>query len=157
MKLIRADGEQCWFEVETKEKHLLFDLLRLYPVIPAGYPKLSRTGAKPEDQQLLEQALAVQREENRRHVLDLLAARTRFRASPKGHRFELKHGEMEWLLQVLNDVRVGSWLLLGSPDPLQEVVTKLNESNVRHFWAMEVAAHFQMGLLKARSGAGAKD
>ena len=34
-----------------------------------------------------------------------------------GLQLTLSGPEIEWLLQVLNDVRVGSWIALGSPDP----------------------------------------
>jgi hypothetical protein len=56
---------------------------------------------------------------------------------------------MEWLLQVLNDVRVGSWLLLGSPDGPAETLAKLSHETASHFWSMEVAGQFQMVLINA--------
>ena len=56
---------------------------------------------------------------------------------------------MEWLLQVLNDVRVGSWLTIGSPEELTQLTAALNEKTAPYFWALKVADHFLVGLLHA--------
>jgi len=56
--------------------------------------------------------------------------------------------EIEWLLQILNDVRVGSWLSLGSPDEELEL-SLLNAKTAPHFWTMQLAGEFEMRLLKA--------
>jgi hypothetical protein len=63
----------------------------------------------------------------------------------------LKISEAEWLLQVLNDIRVGSWLRLGSPDRTEEFMAALSEQTAPYFWAMEVSGHFQMVLVHALS------
>ena len=52
---------------------------------------------------------------------------------------------MDWVLQVLNDVRVGSWVLLGSPE---ELAMDLNEKTAPHFRAMEMAGYFQAQFLR---------
>jgi hypothetical protein len=49
-------------------------------------------------------------------------------------------------MQVLNDVRVGSWVILGSPD---KKPAELNATTAPHFLAMEMAGYFQMQLLEA--------
>jgi len=56
---------------------------------------------------------------------------------------------MEWLLQVLNDIRVGSWLILGEPDEKQGKPIALNDDNARYYAAMEFCGLFQMMLLDA--------
>jgi len=49
------------------------------------------------------------------------------------------------LLQVLNDVRIGSWIELGSPErPLEALGAKTAPA----VWAMEMAGAFQMSLLE---------
>jgi len=58
-------------------------------------------------------------------------------------------GQIEWLLQVLNDVRIGAWLAIGSPDGQLETIAIFNEKTAPYFWAMEVSGHFQAVLLKA--------
>jgi hypothetical protein len=58
---------------------------------------------------------------------------------------------MEWLLQVFNDIRVGSWVLLGSPEDNIEAAL-VDADSARIFWDMEMAGNFQMQLLAALEG-----
>ena len=75
----------------------------------------------------------------------MLGQPQRWAEQHSGWRLTLGPGEPEWLLQVLNDIRVGSWLLLGSPDDQVQVV---DDGNLLHAWAMEVAGAFEISLLK---------
>jgi hypothetical protein len=153
MNFIKAHKETFSFQIDGKEKRLLFEVLRLYPLIPVSHQRLSKSEERIEDQQLLEQALAVQRREHKKQVQAILKAKSRFRANKEGFCFSLKAAQMEWLLQVLNDVRVGSWLALGSPDGALEILAALNEKTAPYLWAMEAAGHFQAALLKAMNSA----
>lgn len=155
MRLIKTDKDKYTFEIAAKEKRLLCKLLELYPMIPAGYQKLSRATARPEDQQLLEEALNAQRSQNRLQALALVNAKSRFRPNKNGYHLSLSHAQMESLLQVLNDIRIGSWLLLGSPEGPAEIFASLNDKTAPHFWAMELSGEFQMCLIHALAGEGA--
>ena len=59
----------------------------------------------------------------------------------------LTAGEIEWLLQVLNDVHVGNWILMGSPEKRTRLSPE-NE-NARFVDAMYLAEFFQGELLEA--------
>lgn len=152
MKFIKADKGIFNFQIDEKEKRLLFEVLGLYPLIPASHSRLGESEERAEDEQLLEQALAEQRRDHKKQVQAMLKAKSRFRANKQGFRFSLKAAQMEWLLQVLNDVRVGGWLALGSPDGALEILAALNEKTAPYLWAMEAAGHFQMILLQAMNG-----
>lgn len=155
MKLLRANDQGFVFQVGKREKRLLFDLLKLYPRVPAAYQRLSKSGlgsGDEENQRLLEEALAAHREENRRQVLAMLNEPGRFIETETGVRFTLSPEQVEWLLQVLNDVRVGSWLALGSPDTEAEEKLELDEQTAPHFFAMQAAGFFEMALVEALSG-----
>lgn len=150
MILIRTDKKGLAFHLGLQEKQLLVEVLKLYPVVPAAHHRLSKkdTGTKPdENQRLLDEALAEQREENRLQIQATLDEPQRFHAMKSGVEFRLAHGEVDWLLQVLNDVRVGGWLALGAPEPGQ--VPKVTEQNVRHHFAMEASGLFETALLAA--------
>ena len=149
MKFIKADKGIFSFQIDGNEKRLLFEVLGLYPLIPASHSRLSKSEERAEDQQLLEEALAEQRRDHKKQVQAMMKAKSRFRANKKGFRFSLKAEQMEWLLQVLNDVRVGGWLALGSPDGALEILAAMNEKTAPYLWAMEMAGQFQMVLLKA--------
>lgn len=56
---------------------------------------------------------------------------------------------MEWLLQVLNDVRVGTWVSLGRPDPQTKHKLKPTAKNLHRLAIIELSGTFQMVLLEA--------
>jgi hypothetical protein len=149
VKLIRTSKDRLLFHLAKREKALLFQLLRLYPRIPAAHQPLSKSGRLPDQvasQRLLEDSLAEQRAENRKKLEKLLAGSSRLVEHETGWRLSLSPAELEWLLQVLNDIRVGSWVILGSPEEwLSAVTTK----TAPHLWAMEMAGAFQMEFLEA--------
>lgn len=150
MKLLRTDKDRFTFLLGKREKALLLQMLQLYPLVPPAHHRLSRSAedrARDESQRLLDEALAEQRRENRRQVLALLNEPTRFRESESGLRLNLAASEMEWLLQVLNDVRIGSWLALGEPEELD--IPEVNRTNAPYVLAMETAGYFESALLDA--------
>ena len=70
-----------------------------------------------------------------------------FQARDGGFDLTLTSAEIEWLLQVLNDVRVGCWLTLGEPEPGEE--PEVSEENARYLIAMELCGLFESELLSA--------
>jgi len=72
----------------------------------------------------------------------------RFVENGSGYHFSLTASEREWLLEILNDIRVGSWVKLGSPDTIMEFAEPADRENL-DFWAMELAGFFQMALLRS--------
>jgi hypothetical protein len=150
VKLIRSDRNGLVFQLGQREKQLLFVVLELYPLTPASRHRLSKQGKGPkakENQQLLEEALAEQRKENRRQVQAMLNEPQRFRETKTGLELALTPAQVEWLLQVLNDVRVGSWLALGEPEHGEEPA--VTEQNAKFLFALEVCGLFESVLLAA--------
>ncbi len=149
MKLLGGSKDRLRFHLSKREKSLLLQLLKLYPRIPPAHHRLSKSGQLPDpaaSQRLLEESLAEQRAENKKQLGALLANPARWAEDETGCRLSLTSAELEWLLQVLNDIRVGSWVLLGSPE---EWLTEVNAKTAPHLWAMEMAGEFQMGFLQA--------
>jgi hypothetical protein len=151
VKLIRVTKGNFLFQLGKREKHLLVQVLRLYPRIPPATFRLSKSGKLPDaeaNQRLLEESLAEQREENRKILQAFLTDPRRFIDTESGIRLSLSPSELEWLLQILNDVRVGSWIVLGSPQQGMEFKL-LNDKTAPDFWAMEMSGQFQMRFLEA--------
>ena len=149
MKLISSRAGQLVFELGKREKGLLFELLRLYPCLPPAHQQLTKSSGLPDQaasQRLLEEALTEHRAENKQQVQKLLSDPARLRETARDWRLSLSPAELEWLLQVLNDIRVGSWVLLGSPEESLNIV---NEHTAPHIWAMEISGSFQMAFLEA--------
>jgi hypothetical protein len=137
-------------DLGKREQHLLFQLLELYPRVPPAHQPLSKTARGPDteaNQRLLDEALAEHRAASQRRLKELLEDSARCKTSEHGCRLSLSAAEVEWLLQVLNDIRVGSWVRLGSPEQLHERAL-LNEDNAPDFWAMEIAGLFQQQILE---------
>ncbi|HOX56973.1 MAG TPA: hypothetical protein P5205_21120 [Candidatus Paceibacterota bacterium] len=152
MKLVRHSRTRLLFHLGHRETGLLLQILKLYPRVPPAHHQLTKSGRLPdrkENQQLLDEALAEQRAENKKLLLAMLADSRRFARTEAGSRLLLAQAEVEWLLQVLNDIRVGSWVLLGSPE---DKIPKMNEITAQNIMAMEMAGHFQSQLLEALHG-----
>jgi hypothetical protein len=147
VKLIRSAKDSFQFQLGRREKELFLALLKRYPCIPSAYQPLSKArGRQDPNQRLLDEALAEQRAENRKRLQALLTDPARLVEHETGWRLSLSPAELEWLLQILNDIRVGSWVILGSPAERFEV---FNEETLPHLWALEMAGSFQSSFLEA--------
>lgn len=150
MRRLRANQGGFVFLLGRREKELLFETLKLYPLVPASHHRLSKTpdgDPAGENQRLLEESLAEQRRENQRRVLAWLNHPQRLRETKHGFELALAPAQIEWLLQVLNDVRVGSWLALGEPEAGEE--PEVTEQNTRFLIALELCGLFESVLLAA--------
>lgn len=148
MKLLRVENERYFFKLGHYETAPFEFLLRLYPVVPSAHQASNKSPAKmDESQRLIDEALAEQRKENKQQVEALLKDTARFRKTDDGIEINLSAGEIEWLLQVLNDVRVGNWMLLGSPEEHPRL--DLSADNAPFVISLGFAGEFQTDLLDA--------
>jgi hypothetical protein len=145
VKLIKAAQDKYQFQLSCREEDLLLHLLTLYPRIPSGYQPLSKNAAQESNQRLLDEALAETRAQNKTRLASFLTDPRKLKEVENGWHLTINSDEVESLLQVLNDVRIGSWILLGSPDRPMKV---LNPESGPHLWAMEMAGYFQMRFLE---------
>jgi hypothetical protein len=152
VKLSRRLGDRYHFQLEDREKAVLLTLLKLYPVTRERYQRLSKSEDKAEAQELLEKELAEQQRANGIVIGRMLRSRIVFRRKESGWAWSVSAEQIESLLQVLNDIRVGSWAALGSPDGVKETLAALNEKTARYLWAMEMSGQFQAALLEAMEG-----
>lgn len=130
---------------------MLVAVLLRYPVlVSTHFSKRQPADAGPmPDLELLEEALSEQQKESRTSLEHWLQSEGRFQETDLGCTFTLTGNELEWMLQILNDVRVGSWVRLGEPDSKNPALSQLTEENMQLAWALEVAGLFQHHLLQA--------
>jgi hypothetical protein len=150
--LKRVDKETFVFQLATRERLLLLELLKIYPQLPSAHRVVSKSAQLPDplaSQRLLDEALAEQRAENKRHWASLIKDPHRWKQEQTQWLLRLSQADIEWTLQILNDIRVGSWVLLGSPEQWSETVSP---EKAVHVWAMELAGAFQMAFLHALEG-----
>ena len=142
-------------ELARQEKALLLHLLSLYPLVPAAHHRLTKDKKLPrreENQQLLDDALKHQREQNKKEIHALINTPGRFVETKHASKVAFTRGELEWLLQVVNDVRVGCWIALGSPGYEAKKKTKLDPEALRHTMFMELSGAFEMFFLGVING-----
>lgn len=152
MKRVGADDLAIIFQLSTRERDALIQILQAYPVLPPAHQPVSKElkdSHVAEYQRLLDEALAEQRAANKRHLHAWLGAPERFQKTKAGYRFTLERADSEWLLQVLNDIRVGNWLRLGSPEPGELQPQNLDPKLLPVWLAMEMSGYFQMTILEA--------
>jgi hypothetical protein len=147
--LIRQDKGAFVFQLAAREKLLLLELLKVYPQMPPAQRLVSKSTQLPDQatsQHLLDEALAEQRAENKSRLHALITDPQRWKQEQKHWLLQLSPSDLEWMLQVLNDIRVGSWVELGSPEQWSETVSREKAPRV---WTMELAGAFQMAFLHA--------
>jgi hypothetical protein len=152
VKLDKSDDGGFVLRLTRRERALLLSVLRLYPLLPSSYHRLSRTADPAEvaaDQKLLEEAVAAQEQENRRQLQALLDQEKFFKAHREGFLLPLAAAQLDWFLQILNDIRVGSWLRLDCPDEPHGRPARVTPANARFHFAMEYCGALQTLLLRA--------
>jgi len=125
---------------------------RLYPVLENAHHRISQDpkSAGSAEQRLLEESMAQLRAAHRRKLDDLFRAPQRlFKDAAAERRLVLTAAQLEWLLQVLNDIRVGSWVRLGCPDLEKARPADLTRMDARALHTMDLSGQFQMALLNA--------
>jgi hypothetical protein len=65
--------------------------------------------------------------------------------------------DVEWMLQVFNDLRVSHWMLLGCPNEADLKDKKWTEAQLPSVWSMGLCGMFQSVLLQALHGSGKPD
>lgn len=104
------------FRFDGPEFGLFLAVLETYP---AQEGTLRTICGNVDAEDLLEEALQDHRAEVKKEFRETLAKKTTRGEDAEGREsftLELSEGELEWLLQVLNDIRVGHWVKLGRPD-----------------------------------------
>jgi hypothetical protein len=154
VKLIKKGAEDYVFQMTCSQKTLLFDIIRSYPLLPAEYHRISQgenAEEFQENQQILEQAMAEEHRTKRDQIVNMLSDPKRFIHTKDSCHFFLKYTEAECLMQVLNDIRVGAWVRIGSPEHLDLDEHYMDDEVAHLCYLMETSGHFQYLLLKAIS------
>ena len=150
MKLLHRNNATLVVVWSSTEKRLLETLAELYPLHQPEDQPLSREGASLPDgaEAWLHAARADEVKRHRAWLKNLLRPEN-FLPAESGWQQELSDAEAESLLQILNNLRVGAWTRLGSPEELPRLTQLLATGVDSHAWLMMLAGELQMGLLLA--------
>lgn len=148
MRLIRSTDEERVFLLRVSELQMFLLVLSQFP-LRDQVQEISRFG-DDEDlrdaQQLLDEAMAERRKQARKELEEWLRLGRRFNHTDNGEELVVRHDETEWLLQILNNVRVGAWQHLGAPEELVDAFRSASEESIRYLTIMEMAGNFQSAL-----------
>lgn len=149
MTLLEADkeGGKFTFRFEQAEREWFRHVLNLYPVHEGPLKPINEDAGANK---LLDKALAEGRKKLRDDAQVFLKS-GKIEIDPEFNEYwdlNLTGVEIEEMLQILNNVRVGLWLQLGKPEPSVEdlLPTKPSEDQVRAHMIMHVCAAWQ-GIL----------
>lgn len=157
MRLLRRNEQELVLSLDNAEQQVLRDLLAAYPVLRTDFQPLSKN-ADPQDakqqanQQLLVEALAAQKAEYAKLRDQFLASPDRLRPVKRHWELRIAPAEIEWLLQVLNDVRVGNWERAGCPEEEPLGILNVTVKDVHALIIMETAGFFIHDLLENLGG-----
>jgi hypothetical protein len=138
------------FRFEQAEREWFRHILERYPVQQTPLRRINEDVAVNK---LLEKALAESRKRLRSDA-ELFLKAGKIEIDPAFNEYwdlTLTAAEIEELLQILNNVRVGLWIQLGKPEPsIEELLpTKPSEDQVRAHMIMHVSAAWQGTLMSA--------
>lgn len=154
MKRLELRGELLSFQITLRERFLLLQALHRYPMLPGSHHRIShvQTPELAEAQKLLDEAIAEQHLTVKTRISELFTDGKCLKPTPHGCILTLTQAQRELLLQCLNDIRVGCWIEIGSPEEDQRKAISRTERNVKHLMLMDLCAYFQYGLIHGNNG-----
>jgi hypothetical protein len=139
------------FRMEPREYTLFKGILSEYPLQQIGEQRISADSPPDEvaeEQKLLEDSLEEYRDKMRDELDKFLSEEDRLAKDEHGWTLTLDVAGIDWLLQILNDIRVGSWVELGRPEP-ESPVEVVTPEQLRRATALQFCGMWQSILLNA--------
>ena len=156
MKVIRQEGGQFELQMEEAEWESFSNLLSQYPLTPADHHSLnSKTNPDPdlkESDQWLRDSVSNHQTDREIQINKWIQS-----IKPVDTDAEITYPvpfdpeRADWLIEILNDLRVGSWMSLDCPTT-EDLTSKSWESkDWPRIWTMEASGMYQSILLQALS------
>jgi hypothetical protein len=151
MILISRSDWQWQYFLNAHEAEALAGLLKRFPFTELAPRQISRMTDDPataEREKLLNESLAEHRKELAKVAVTLLEKDT-WKKSRNGTFLTLSPQSRDLLLQILNDIRIGSWRALGEPEDLDKPPKNTSAKNPAYRHLMDLAGYFEANLLEA--------
>lgn len=152
MRVFEKNDSAIVLELGPAETDFLKQILSDYPLVANESRRFSAFADADEIQentQLLQNSLNEHTQTNRAKLRAWLAAPETWKPFPDRTLLSLKTEDSSWFLQILNDLRIGSWQKLNRPDPEELDSIELNPKNAYPLLAMEVSGLLQTLILNA--------
>ena len=150
MKLVRQNQRCRHYQLRPVDAQLFTAVLGHFPCLQRGHLRASLTGDGPAIEEAEALLAAATEERTRKHRSELdewLQAADRFKTVGQHLELRVELRRIEWLLQILNDVRLGMWVKLGSPKDLEVAARDAAPEQMLPLVLMDAAGMFQMVLL----------
>lgn len=148
MKLVKQNSREFQYELQEQDAECLCFLVKQFPIADFSPAAISRTDAGPksaEREKLIHGAMRAHRDELKRQARALVRPE-RFKTSQDKEVYCISPRARECMLQILNDIRVESWRILGEPeDPDAQVPVAGDKFKYYHF--MRLAGYFEYHFL----------
>lgn len=152
MRVFEKTDSALVLELGLAETDFLKQILSDYPLVANESRRFSAFADADEvreNTQLLQNSLNEHTQTNRVKLQTWLASPKTWKPFPDRTLLSLKTEDCSWFLQILNDLRIGSWQKLNRPDPEELVSIELNQENAYPLLAMEVSGLLQTLILNA--------
>jgi hypothetical protein len=149
MKMVKQTPKGFQYELEMEDAEALRFLVKQFPIVAFSPAKVSRTDTSSnaaEREELINDSLRTHREELKRKARGLVL-REKFRESEGKQFYRITLTARETMLQILNDIRVESWRILGEPENPEANVFRLNGAKLKHYQLMRLAGYFEYHFL----------
>ncbi len=147
MKLVKQSRTGFQYQLSEEEAHSLRLLVQQFPITAFSPAKISKTDSKAaEREKLINESLAAHRDELKKKAGRLVSG-DKFKIADGDQFFRVNMEERETMLQILNDIRVESWRMLGEPENIDLNILDLPQEKARHYHFMHLAGYFEHHFL----------
>ncbi len=153
MKMNWKGGSLFELHLDETEWLAFLKLLSQYPCRSAENHSLTRRDTPDPDleesNQLLRDSVVAHQGERAGQLNHWLASlKQRFSGTCNEFRLEFDPERADWLVEILNDIRIGNWLDLGYPTPDEVASKDWKPEDWVKLSSMEISGMFQAILLK---------
>ncbi len=150
MRVFEKTDSALVLELGVAETNFLKQILSDYPLVANESRRFSAfadASEVRENTQLLQNSLNEHTQTNRAKLRAWLAAPETWKPFPDRTLLSLKTEDSSWFLQILNDLRIGSWQKLNRPEPEELDSAELNRENAYPLLTMKVSGFLQTLIL----------
>lgn len=152
MRVFEKTDSALVLELGVAETDFLKQILLDYPLVAnesRRFSAFANADEFRENAQLLQSSLDEHAQTNRAKLRAWLASPETWKSFPERTLLSLKTEDGSWFLQILNDLRVGSWQKLDCPEPEEFESIELDRENAHPLLAMKVSGFLQTLILNA--------
>ena len=149
MKLVKQTKRGFQYELDQEDADSLRFLVKQFPLrafSPVDISKTDSGSSAIERETLLNESLRAHRDELKRKARTLVLPK-KFRKLDGKRFFNVSLGARETMLQVLNDIRVESWRILGEPEDPDVNYFGLGKEKFKYYHFMRLAGYFEYHFL----------